>query len=107
MTQPLITWDFNPVFFSIGSLDAVSYTHLDVYKRQPLDKEMDSDLKVKLESEIYIGRAGELLPGLLPSGRVADALPPFISYVSIKRPSSSWDTTGMPGLTDARELPDV
>ena len=31
---------------------------------------MDSDLKVKLESEIYIGRAGELLPGLLPSGRV-------------------------------------
>lgn len=36
----------------------------------PLDKEMDSDLKVKLESEIYIGRAGELLPGLLPSGRV-------------------------------------
>lgn len=29
---------------------------------------MDSDLKVKLESEIYIGRAGELLPGRLPPG---------------------------------------
>ena len=25
MTQPLITWDFNPVFFSIGSLDVRYY----------------------------------------------------------------------------------
>ena len=34
-----------PVQFMVGAVDAVSYTHLDVYKRQLLTSPMDSALK--------------------------------------------------------------
>ena len=69
-----------------GSIEAVSYTHLDVYKRQPYNMEKDLD---RLSFESAIGR-------FLSSGSREDAFDIYYCYCEIFKPfGSGYDSTGL------------